>query len=142
MPWVIKTVYEGGIVVMKADGKISFVDILRRVAETGDCNRIAYAESILIDFFDAVDDMTDFDLYLLPLFYDELHVSRNSRIAVALPGMHGKFGQYLSHEKMSRDSGYNVRLFDSVAGALEWLKMERHEIAPVISFSHLRKNPC
>jgi len=121
MSWKIDTAGRNGIVVITAEGAFSFFELLNRVGDPDGCLSLRRAERILIDFVDGEALTADLDLYHLPIFYDELHLERNSRIALVLPGSHVKYRLYQSYAEMSRRRGYVLGMFTSRTQALEWL---------------------
>jgi hypothetical protein len=130
MPWKIYSACDGRFVVIRASGAVSFVDLLNRTGGGDGCFSVRGAERILMDFLDAAAETADLDLYHLPIFYDELHLDRNCRIALTLPGSHVKYGLYQSYVEVSRDRGVNLGLFSSNAQSLEWLGWKRHNRKP------------
>lgn len=121
MSWKIDTAGTNGIVVIKAEGAVSFFELMNRAGDADGCVSLRRAERILMDFLDEDAETADLDLYILPIFYEELHLDRNTRIASVLPESHVKYGVYQSYAEMSRQRGYNLSIFTSRTQALEWL---------------------
>lgn len=79
------------------------------------------ARVVLVDYSDALSEVSLPSLYGLPDYYTELGAPWNARIALVLPRSRYRLESYQFFELVCKNAGYNVRLFDEREAAEHWL---------------------
>jgi len=75
-----------------------------------------------VDFSRAVLEMSIFDIFKLPDWFDDRKLPRATRIAVLLPADAANMHKYVFFDDVSNNRGYQVRLFWESTRALDWLR--------------------
>jgi CheY-like chemotaxis protein len=98
-----------------ADGKSQSEQVVRLLKDH-------QASLVLIDCHEAVSEMSYAVLYWLPRFYTQLGAPRSTRIAVVLPDVPHRLESFQFYALACRNTGYNVRLFETRQAAEAWLQ--------------------
>ncbi len=121
MSWTVEYAREKGVVEVTATGEIRDDDAAAQAAETIQLlghNRIT---GVLVDYSDAVSEVSLSKLYWLPDYASEIGAPWDTRIAVVLPRKRYRLESYQFFELVSRNAGYEVKLFESKEAAEDYL---------------------
>ena len=121
MPWRVEFVPEKGIVAVIASGEIRNEDAEAQVEEIIPLLKQHETGGVLVDYSDALSELSLPGLYGLPDYYTKLGAPWHTRFAVVLPRNGYRIESYQFFELVSKNAGYNVRLFDGRRAAEEWL---------------------
>jgi hypothetical protein len=109
------------MVVVTASGEVRDEDARAQTAETFHLLKRHHATSVLVDYSEAVSEVSLARLYGLAEYSAELGMSWDTRVAVALPRTKYRLESYQFFELASKIAGYNVRLFEDKEAAEHWL---------------------
>jgi len=121
MPWRVEYAPETGSVVVTASGEIRNEDATAQAAEALRLARRNQAGVVLIDYSDALSEVSLPSLYGLPDYFSQLGMPWNARVAVLLPRTGYRIESYQFFELVSQNAGYNIKLFETKAAAETWL---------------------
>ena len=136
MPWTIEYLPERDLVLLVVTGQLLDEDGRAQVAETIRLLNEHPSAPVLVDCSDAETLATLPALYRLPDYATELGAPWNVRVAVVIPKTRFRIETFQFFALVSRNAGYEVRLFDDQASAGEWLRRssavrtEAHLLAP------------
>jgi hypothetical protein len=121
MPWRVEFAPEKSIVVVAAWGEIRNEDAEAQVEKIILLLKQNQASGVLLDYSDALSEVSLPSLYGLPDYYTELGAPWHARVAVVLPRNRYRIESYQFFELVCKNAGYNVRLFDGRGAAEAWL---------------------
>ena len=121
MPWRVDFAPETGMVVVTAAGEICNEDATAQAAEALRLAKRNQAGVVLIDYSDALSEVSLPSLYGLPDYFSQRGMPWNARVAVLLPRTGYRIETYQFFELVSQNAGYNIKLFETKAAAEEWL---------------------
>jgi hypothetical protein len=136
MPWTIEYLPERDLVLLVVTGRLTDEDGRVQVAETIRLLNAHPSTPVLVDCSDAETLASLPGLYRLPDYATELGAPWNVRVAVVIPKTRFRIETFQFFALVSRNAGYEVRLFDDQASAGEWLRRsstvrtEAHLLAP------------
>ncbi|MBU0517873.1 STAS/SEC14 domain-containing protein [bacterium] len=122
MPTEIKYLSGEKIVLIKHSGIISAAELRENTIEAARLVKEHGTTRILADNSDMVTSAKTIDLFELPKIYDELGVSKASKIAIVMNLVDGRKDMYQFYETVCRNRGYDVRLFADEESAMNWLQ--------------------
>ena len=120
MSWEISRLPDLKMIVIKALGKVFLSEVINKFKMAPLVSHDDASPGIMVDLSDATPNWADFDIYMMPIFYEELRVNMRSKIAVSLPKAQ-RLSIYLSYESLCRKRGFNIRIFDNRENAVKWL---------------------
>ena len=121
MPWTVQYVPERVMVVLCASGEISSDDAKAQTAEAIRLLNQHQTNCLLVDYSDALSEVSLPSLYWLPDYSSQLGAPWTARIAVLLPRTRYRLESYQFFELVCKNAGYNVKLFDDKEAAEDWL---------------------
>ena len=121
MPWTVEYEPERALVVVTGSGKMSDEDASAQTTEAICYLKQNQANAILVDYSDAVSEVSLPTLYWLPDYSSELGAPWNLRVAVLLPPTRYRLESCHFFELVCKNAGYNVRLFATKEAAEAWL---------------------
>jgi hypothetical protein len=121
MPWRVEYAPETDMVVVTAAGEIRNEDATAQAAEAIRLAKQHLASLILLDYSDALSEVSLPSLYGLPDYFSRLGMPGNARLAMVLPRTRYRIEIYQFFQLVSRNAGYNLELFEAKAAAEEWL---------------------
>lgn len=122
VPWGSRYAPERATVVVNGSGRLCWKDVKRISEEAARLINEHGASRILLDYTDADLDVGVVDVFGLPECYDRAGMPRNVRIALLVPRARQPAGLYQFYETVSRNKGYQCRLFGSRQAAEQWLE--------------------
>ncbi len=125
MSWTIEYLAEKEMVLLVLTGDIVDEDCGPQVA---DGVRLLYQHEctrVLVDCSEAVPRTSLPNLYRLPDYATELKAPWNVRVAIVLPRAPFQTEKFEFLALVSRNAGYDVRLFDGRQSAEDWLRRPR-----------------
>jgi hypothetical protein len=120
MPWTVQYDPENTLVVVNGSGEIRDGDASAQTAEAIYFLNQNQSNGVLVDFSDALSEVSLPRLYRLPDYFSELGAPWNVRIAVLLPRTAYRLETYQFFELVCKNAGYNVRLFEAKEAAEQW----------------------
>ena len=112
----------GHIVELTFTGPIAAADMHAASAETIDLQKRTRLNRFLIDADSWALDASTSDIYKLPAeTYGKEKVDPRTRIAILMPRHESARRGALFYEDACRNRGWNARVFDDRAAAVEWL---------------------
>ena len=121
MPWKVEYVPERELVLAVATDVIFDEDAREQVAETIRLLRRHRAALVLADHAAALTEVRLASLYSLPDYATELGAPWNIHVAVVIPRTRYRLETYEFLELVSRNAGYDLKLFDDREAAENWL---------------------
>jgi hypothetical protein len=121
MPWTVKYDPERTWVVVTGSGELRDGDARAQTAEAIHCLKHNQSNRVLVDYSDALSEVSLPSLYWLPDYFSELGAPWNVRIAVLLPRKRYRLESYQFFVLVCKNAGYNVRLFEAREAAEQWL---------------------
>jgi hypothetical protein len=121
MPWKVEYAPEACMAVVTAAGEIRNEDATAQAAEALRLLKQHQASRVLVDYSDALSEVSLPSLYGLPDYYSRIGVPWNVRVAVALPRTRYRLESYQFFELVCKNAGYSVKLFDAREAAEHWL---------------------
>jgi hypothetical protein len=103
-------------------GQFSLDDVKRQGRETIRLMKEHRVTRVMVDCRNALAEVSLTDIYWLPAIYDQLGAPRFSRVAVVLPVNKYQLEAYHFFELRCRNTFYNIRLFETIDAAEEWLQ--------------------
>lgn len=132
MPWNAEYEPERAVVVVTGSGVVRSEEARAQAVEVVRLLKINEASLILMDYSDAVSEVSLPELYWLSHHASSLGLPWNARLAVLLPRQQYRIDSYQFFELVFRTVGYNVKLFQERKAAENWLapppvrKTEKH----------------
>ena len=126
MSWTVEYLPAQGVIAVTATGEVSNADAEAQVAEVIRLLKQNHALRILVDYSEAVSEVSLPTLYNVPDHCTKSGAVWNVWAAVVLPRTRYRIDTYHFFELVCHNAGYNVRLFDSTDAAEHWL----HEQSP------------
>ena len=120
MPWENR-LDKNGILVNRVWGHLDDEEVVAMVINTHEMMTKAGTHLCLSDFREVLSEVTFLKLDELPQLYDKLGISRETRLAMALPPTKHRIEDYQYYENVCQVEGYDVRLFEYFDMAREWL---------------------
>ena len=134
MPWTVEYAPERGWVVVTASGEIRDEDARAQTVEALYLVAHHRATGILIDYADALSEVSLAELYWLPDYAAEVGVPWGIRVAVVLPQRQYRLESFQFFELVCNNAGWDVKLFEPKAAAEDWLAqaapVQRHAEHP------------
>jgi len=121
MPWTVEYEPERALVVVAGAGEMKDEDAIAQTAEAVCYLKQNHAETILVDYSDAVSEVSLPSLYWLPDYFSELGAPWNIRVAVLLPRIQYRLESFHFFELVCKKAGCHVRLFETKESAEAWL---------------------
>ena len=121
MPWTVDYALGRGTVTVTASGEIHDEDARAQTAEVVYSLKHNRATGVLIDYVDALLEVSLSRLYGLPDYAAELGSPWDARVAVVLPRIQYRIEAYQFFELVCKNIGYNVKLFETKEAAEAWL---------------------
>ena len=121
MPWKVEFAPEKDAVIVTSSGEIRNEDAKAQVEEITRLLKQNQVSVVLVDYSNALSEVSLPSLYGLPDYYSQLGAPWNTRIAVVLPRSRYRLESYQFFELVCKNAGYNVRLFDAREVAEQWL---------------------
>ena len=121
MAWKVEYASETGTVVLTACGEIRNEDATEQATETIRLLKQNQAGLVLIDYSDALPEVSLPTLYGLPDHYSQAGAPWHARAAVVLPRTRYRIESYQFFELVCKNAGYDVKLFETRDAAEDWL---------------------
>ena len=102
-------------------GEIRDEDARAQVKEIIPLLKQSHAGNVLVNYSDALSEVSLSSLYGLPDYASELGAPWHIRVAVVLPRTRYRIESYEFFQLVCQNAGYNVRLFDEREAAEDWL---------------------
>ena len=109
------------MVVVTASGEIRNEDVTPQSAEAIRLAKQNRANVVLVDYSDALLEVSLPSLYGLPDYYSQIGAPWDARVAVVLPRTRYRIESYQFFELVCKNAGYNVQLFEAREAAEQWL---------------------
>jgi hypothetical protein len=122
MAWEVEYKAEKDMIVVTATGQVSGQDGRGQAEKAIRLLKENQATLVLIDYSEAVSELTLPNLYWLPDYFSELGTPWHARIAVLLPRTGYRIESYQFFEVACKNAGYNVKLFAEKEHAENWLR--------------------
>lgn len=132
MPWRVEYTPETRVVVITGSGEIHNEDA---TAQAGEAIRLLQqneARIVLVDYSDALSEVSLPSLYGLPDYCSQIGAPWNARIALVVPRTRYRIESYHFFETVCKNAGYNIRLFDAREAAEQWLAQTRPAQEPAV----------
>ncbi len=140
MPWRVEYSSVTNAVAIIAGGEVSNEDAQAQVTETLRLLEQHQASLVLVDYAEALSEITLPSLYGLPDLLTRRGGLWNIQIAVVMPRSRYRLESYQFFELVCRNAGYNVKLFNERKAAEEWLQDRPHK--PEETAECVAKAPC
>ena len=121
MPWRVEFARETGEVMVTGSGEIRDEDARAQVEKIIPLLKQSHAGNVLVNYSDALSEVSLSSLYGLPDYASELGAPWHIRVAVVLPRTRYRIESYQFFELVCKNAGYNVALFDERESAEDWL---------------------
>ena len=121
MPWTVEYAPERRAVVVTASGEIHDEDARAQTAEALCLLKDNRASGVLVDYSDAVSEVSLSRLYGLPDYAAEFGAPWDAGVAVVLPRIPYRLESYQFLELVCKNAGYHVKLFETKEAAEHWL---------------------
>ncbi len=121
MTWDAKYLPDEKIVLFEATGTMSSADAAEQTKEAARLINENETNLVLCDYSRVETEIPVIDLYSLPQLFLELGLSRSMKAGLVLPKTGHRHKDYVFFENRSRNEGFNVKLFDDIQTAKEWL---------------------
>ena len=121
MPWRVEFARETGEVMVTGSGEIRDEDARAQVEKIIPLLKQSHAGSVLVNYSDALSEVSLSSLYGLPDYASELGAPWHIRVAVVLPRTRYRLESYQFFELVCQNAGYNVKLFETKEAAEQWL---------------------
>lgn len=121
MPWTVEYAPERRAVVVTASGEIHDEDARAQTAEAFRLLKHNQASGVLVDYSDAVSEVSLAGLYWLPGYAAELGAPWDARVAVVLPRIRYRLESYQFLELVCKNAGYEIKLFEAREAAGNWI---------------------
>ena len=122
MGWRVEPLGAEGYLHVIADGAISTEEVMLQVQQ-GIAQIVARAlPGALIDYSDAILEMSVVDIYKMPDWFEAAALPRGTRIAVVLPADPVNMHKYTFFDDVATNRGYQVHLFWEFSRARDWLQ--------------------
>jgi hypothetical protein len=125
MSWRVKYLPASHVVAVIARGEISNEDAMAQVAETIRVLEQNRANLVLLDYSNALSEVSLASLYGLPDYFTQSGGPWNVRMAVVVPRTQYRIATYHFLELVCKNAGYNVSLFEERKPAEDWLQQVR-----------------
>ena len=122
MAWDVEYRPEKDMVVVNATGQVSGQDGRGQAEKAIRLLKENQATLVLVDYSEAVSELSLPSLYWLPDYFSELGAPSHARIAVLLPRTGYRMESYQFFEVACKNAGYNVKLFAEKEHAENWLR--------------------
>ena len=147
MSWRVKNLPAREVVSVIATGEISSEDAGTQAAEALRLLKQNQANLVLVDYAEALSEVSLSCLYGLPDYFTKSEAPWNLRVAVVVPRTQYRIATYHFFELVCKNAGYNVSLFDDREAAEDWLQQGRPlrteaDPAAKAEASCLAKSPC
>jgi hypothetical protein len=121
MPWTVEYAPERGLVLVTASGEIHDEDARAQTVEALHLLQHNQATAILVDYSDALSEVSLAELYWLPDYAAEAGAHWDARVAVGLPRIPYRLESYQFFQLVCKNAGCNVKLFATKEAAEDWL---------------------
>ena len=121
MPWTVEYEPERALVLVTGSGNMRDEDATAQTTEAICFLKQNHSNAILVDYSEAVSEVTLSNLYWLPDYSSELGAPWNIQVAVLLPRTQYRLESFQFFELVCKNAGYNVRLFEAKEVAEAWL---------------------
>lgn len=122
MAWTVEYLPTKDVVAIIAAGEISSEDAEAQLAETIRLLHQNHATHVLVDYSEALSEVSLPSLYGLPDYSTMSGAPWNARVAVVIPRTRYRIETYQFFELVCRNAGYDVRSFDNAEAAEDWLQ--------------------
>ncbi len=121
MPWEVKYVPDREMVLAVATGVFYEEDAYAQVVQAIGLLQLHHARLVLVDHTEVLSEMRLSSLYSLPDYATELGAPWDIHVAVVTPRTRYRLETYEFFGMVSRNAGYDVRLFEDKEAAENWL---------------------
>src|ERR1035441_4587207 len=121
MPWTVEYEPERALVVVTGSGNMNDEDATAQTTEAICFLKQNHSNAILVDYSEAVSEVSLPNLYWLPDYSSELGAPWNIQVAVLLPRTPYRLESFRFFELVCKNAGYNVRLFEAKEAAEAWV---------------------
>jgi hypothetical protein len=125
MAWQVEYLSARGAVVITAAGEVSNEDAKAQVVEALRFLEQNPAAVVLVDYAEALSEVSLPSLYALPNLLSRHGGLWNTPIAVVMPRSRYRLDSYQFLELVCRNAGYHVKLFNQREDAEEWLSQSQ-----------------
>jgi hypothetical protein len=125
MPWRVEYLPAEDVVAVIAAGEVSNEDVGAQVAETMRVLKQNQASLVLVDYANALSEVSLASLYGLPDCFTRSEAPWNVRLAVVIPRTRYRIETYQFFELVCKNAGYNINLFEEREAAEDWLRQAR-----------------
>jgi hypothetical protein len=122
MPWKVEYLSERDMVAIIATDEVFDEDARAQIVEAIRLLKGNQATLVLVDCSEALSEVPLSSLYRLPDHGTKLGAPWNTRVAVVIPRTRYRIETYHFLEIVSRNAGYDMRLFDDRESAEDWLR--------------------
>jgi len=126
MAWNARYLPDEKIVLFGATGTMSSNDAAEQTKEAARLIKENETNFVLCDYSRVETEIPVVDLYSLPQLFLELGLSRSMKAAMVVPETGHRYEDYVFFENRSRNEGFNVKLFNDVQTAKEWLAQKEN----------------
>ena len=120
--WAVDYLSDTRMIAVTGAGPIADADAKRQSEQAIRLLNETRAERVLVDYGEALSDVSFAVLYWLPRFYRQLGAPAPTRIALVVPRDPRQVESFQFYALACRNAGYNVKLFGSRKAAEEWLR--------------------
>ena len=121
MAWDAKYLPDDKIALFTATSAMSSADAIEQIKEAVRLLKENETNVVLCDYSHVETKIPVVDLYSLPQRFLELGLSRSMKAAMVLPETGHRYEDYVFFENRMRNDGFNVKLFNDIQTAKEWL---------------------
>jgi hypothetical protein len=121
MAWTVEYAVERKMVLVTASGEMHDEDARAQTADVVYSLKHNHATGVLVDYVEALLEVSLSRLYWLPDYAAELGAPWDARTAVVLPRIPYRIEAYQFFELVCKNIGYNVKLFETKEAAEAWL---------------------
>ena len=121
MPWNIKLNDEKKIVELAYFGVVSADDLNKALAAALKLSKENEIKLFLADCSQMIGGHSVTDLYYLATIYEASGFTRDMKEALLMPAMQSTHEQVKFYETTCLNNGFNVRIFNEVGEAINWL---------------------
>jgi len=121
MPYTVKFLDGEGIVEIVAVGELTIEDYIKLIEDAVDMLLQKNTRLLYLDTSDLSASIKATEILSIPDLWESIGVSRANKLAVLIPKDESLHEDIKFFENVSRNRGWQVKLFDKKNDAFEWL---------------------